>query len=320
MQIWQVYLIFLLRRMQSGNDTRENSMSAHFETSPLKDSFGVTVHNFDLSKISMERDYPELRKLFENHSALLFHNQSLEPENHLRLAQMFGPIEDRKKDERQPGDVPEVSFVSNETDAGVSGEMDLHTLHLKANQQWHIDSTFMPIPSLCNILAAKVVTTEGGQTELASTRAAWAAMQGDLRQRIKGRILGHNYRRSRERISMELANLPMFNKWPAQRWPAVWANPVNGQEALFIASHVFEVEGLSPAEGDALVDELIAYCTRPQFVYSHQWQVGDVLMWDQRATLHRGMPWPYEQPRTLASVCCSMTGADGLDAARKLVG
>ncbi|KIC28642.1 hypothetical protein RA24_10390 [Leisingera sp. ANG-M6] len=261
-----------------------------------------------------------MRKLFEDHSALLFRNQSLPPEDHLRLAQMFGPIEDRKKDERQPGAAPEVSLVSNETDAGVTGEMDLHTLHLKANQQWHIDSTFMPVPSLCNILAAKVVTTEGGQTELASTRAAWAAMPEDLRQRIKGRILGHNYRRSRERISMELANLPMFNKWPAQRWPAVWANPVNGQEALYIASHVFEVEGLSPAEGDALVDELIAFCTQPQFVYSHRWQVGDVLMWDQRATLHRGMPWPYEQPRTLASVCCSMTGSDGLVAARKAIG
>ena len=108
----------------------------------------------------------------------------------------------------------------------------------------------------------------------------------------------------------------MFNKWPPQRWPAIWVNPVNGHEALYIASHVYEVEGLSPSDGDALIDELVGFCTQPRFVYAHTWQVGDVLIWDQRAILHRGTPWPYEQPRTLASVCCSLTEADGLAAAR----
>ena len=117
---------------------------------------------------------------------------------------MFGPIEDRKKDERKPGETVEVAMVSNVTDdGGVTGEMDLHTLHLKANQQWHIDSTFLPTPALCNILTAKVVSSEGGQTELASTRAAWAVMPEELKGRIRGRILGHNYRRSRERVSKE---------------------------------------------------------------------------------------------------------------------
>lgn len=291
-------------------------MPNSIETSPLTGSFGVRVHNFNLSDVSLQDDYPALRALFEEHSALLFSNQDLSPRDHIRLAEMFGPVEDRKKDERRPGAAPEVALVSNETASGVTGEMDLHTLHLKANQQWHIDSTFMPVPSLCNILTAKVVTTTGGRTELASTRAAWAAMPEELKARIKGKVLGHNYRRSRERISMQLANLPMFNKWPAQRWPAVWANPTNEREALYIASHVFEVEGLSSSEGDALIDELIEFCTQQRFVYSHNWKVGDVLMWDQRAMLHRGTPWPYDQPRTLASVCCSMAESDGLATAR----
>lgn len=296
-------------------------MPDRIETSPLKDSFGVVVHNFDLSLISSDEDYPALRALFEEHSALLFPGQKLSAPDHLRLAELFGPIEDRKKDEREPGAVVDVSMVSNETVDGVTDEADLHTLNLKANQQWHIDSTFMPTPALCNILTAKVVTTEGGQTELASTRAAWAAMPDALKARIRDKILGHNFRRSRERISMQLADLPIFNKWPAQRWPAVWVNPINGREALYIASHVYQVEGMSPLEGDALIDELIDFCTQPQFVYSHHWTVDDVLMWDQRAVMHRGMPWPYDQPRTLASVCCSLTEADGLAMARaKLVG
>lgn len=292
-------------------------MSNSIETTPLTESFGVKVHDINLSEITLGGEYPALRVLFEEYSALLFTGQDLQPEEHLRLAEMFGPVEDRKKDERMPGTAPEVALVSNETTDGVTGEMDLHTLHLKANQQWHIDSTFMPVPSLCNILTAKVVTTTGGQTELASTRAAWAAMPETLKARIRGKVLGHNYRRSRERISIELADLPMFNKWPPQHWPSVWVNPVNKREALYIASHVFEVEGMDPSDGEDLIDELIGFCTQPQFVYSHSWKVGDVLMWDQRATLHRGTPWPYEQPRTLASVCCSLTDGDGLAKTRE---
>lgn len=285
--------------------------------SPLTDSFGVIVHDTNLSETTASNGFADIRALFEEHSALLFPKQNLSPQDHIRLAEMFGPVEDRKSDERPSGAIAEVSLVSNETAAGVTAEMDLHTLNLKANQQWHIDSTFLPTPALCNILTAKVVTREGGQTELASTRAAWAAMPDNLKERIDGRILGHNYRRSRERVSTDLADLPLFSKWPPQRWPAVWVNPVNGREALYIASHVYEVEGMSPSDGEALVDELIDFCTQPQFVYSHTWNVDDVLIWDQRAVLHRGMPWPYEQPRTLASVCCSLTDADGLAMAKR---
>jgi alpha-ketoglutarate-dependent 2,4-dichlorophenoxyacetate dioxygenase len=295
-------------------------MANKLETSPLTDSFGVIVHNLNLSDISKDREFPELRELFEEHSALLISGQDLSTADHLRIAEMFGPVEDRKKDERKPGETVEVAMVSNVTDGGgVTGEMDMHTLHLKANQQWHIDSTFLPTPSLCNILTAKVVSTQGGQTELASTRAAWAAMPKELKSRIRHRILGHNYRRSRERVSKKLAEQALFNKWPPQRWPAVWTNPVNGRESLFIASHVYAVEGLDQQEGDALIDELINYCTQAQFSYSHTWRVGDVLIWDQRAVLHRGMPWPYDQPRVLQSVCCSLTDEDGLAAARAAI-
>lgn len=291
-------------------------MQTRLRTSPLTETFGVRVHDLRLADVTAETTYPALRALFEEHSALLFEDQHLTSDEHVRFAALWGPIEDRKKDERKPGEAMEVPLVSNETADGLSGEMDLHTLNLKANQQWHIDSTFLPVPALCNILMAKVVTSEGGQTELASSRAAWAAMPETLKARIREKVLGHNYRRSRERLSEALADLPMFNKWPPQRWPAVWTNPVNGRESLYIASHVFEVEGMDKVDGQALIDEAMAFCTQPAFVYSHNWKVGDVLMWDQRAVLHRGMPWPYDQPRTLASICCSLSDSDGLAAAR----
>ncbi len=287
------------------------------QTKPLTPHFGVEVSGMALSDVSAGQNFAELRALFEEHSALLFRAQVISNAEHMALAQLFGPIEDRKADERKPGEKFEVPEVSNvQKDGSTSGEMDLHTLNLKSNFLWHSDSTFLPTPALTNILIGRVVTTEGGATELASTRAAWAAMPEALKAKIRGRGIWHRYSHSRRKISPELAELPMFNKWPDQHWNAVWPNPVNGREALYIASHAFKVDGYDETESQALLDELMAYCTQPEFTYSHQWAVGDVLIWDQRAVLHRGTPWPYEQPRTLSSICASVTEDDGIGSIR----
>jgi alpha-ketoglutarate-dependent 2,4-dichlorophenoxyacetate dioxygenase len=287
------------------------------KTSPLAPRFGVIVHDVDLRDVRADHLFPEIRAAFDIHSALLFKGQDLDPESHIALASLFGPIEDRQSDERKPGEqftVPEVTNMTAE--GGLTGEMDLHTLHLKSNFLWHADSTFMPVPALCNILTAKVVTRTGGATELASTRAAFADMTAERQEALRGLRLRHHYSQSRARISPELAKLPMFHKWPETRWPAVWKNPVNGQEAVYVASHAFAVEGMEEEAGRALIDALVEDCTAPQYVYTHDWEVGDVLIWDQRAVLHRGRPWPMDEARKLASICVSVTAADGLDAMR----
>jgi alpha-ketoglutarate-dependent 2,4-dichlorophenoxyacetate dioxygenase len=286
---------------------------ARFDLTPLNSTFGVEVRGLDLMDVTAEYLFPELRALFEEHSALLFRAQDLSPEKHIELAGLFGPIEDRQADERKPGEafaIPEVSNVLE--DGTTSGEMDLKTLNLKTNFLWHSDSTFLPVPALVNILVGRIVTTEGGATELASTRAAWAEMPAALKARIEGRGIWHRFSHSRKKISVELSKLPMFNKWPDTHWNAVWTNPVNGRQALYIASHAFQVDGYDEAESLALLDELTDFCTQPRYVYSHRWSVGDVLLWDQRAVLHRGTPWPYEQPRKLSSVCSSVRESDGL--------
>jgi alpha-ketoglutarate-dependent 2,4-dichlorophenoxyacetate dioxygenase len=284
---------------------------------PLSPAFGAEVSGLALSEFVPSGRFDELRALFDEHSALLFRAQDLSDASHLELARAFGPIEDRKKDERKAGEEYTIPKVTNEqADSSLKEEKELHRLHLESNFLWHADSTFMPEPALTNIITARVVSRDGGATELASTRAAWAAMPEALRSRIRGRGIQHHYSVSRAKISPELAKHPMFHKWPATRWNAVWENPVNGREALYIASHAFAVDGYDEAEGKALLDELMAFCTQPQFTYAHNWQVGDVLIWDQRAVLHRGRPWPYEQPRTLSSLCTTATEADGLSAMR----
>jgi len=285
---------------------------------PLNPLFGVEVMGVDLAEVAATGTLlPQLRALFEDHSALLFRGQQIDDDTHIALGNRFGPIEDRIADERLPDQKFEVPRVSNvRADGSLTEALDLHTLHLKANMLWHADSTFLPVPALTNILIGRVITTEGGLTELASTRAAWAEMPESLRARIRGRGVRHHYAQSRARISPQLAELPMFHKWPEAYWNAVWTNPVNGHEALYIASHVRSIDGYTVTESQALLDELMAFCTAPRFVYAHRWQVGDVLIWDQRAVLHRGTPWPHDQPRTLTSICCSVTPADGLDAMR----
>lgn len=285
------------------------------KTTPLTPAFGVEVTGMALADFVPSGQFGTLRALFEEHSALLFRKQEFSDDDHLALARAFGPIEDRKADERKPDEDFEIPKVTNEAiDTSLTeGTMDMQRLQLEANFLWHADSTFIPTPALTNILIGRVVTTEGGATELASSRAAWAAMPEALKARIRGRGIWHHYATSRAKISPELAQQKMFHKWPATHWKPVWTNPVNGLEALYIASHAYKVDGYDEAESQALLDDLMDFCTQPQFTYSHSWQEGDVLIWDQRSTLHRGTPWPYEQPRTLSSLCVSVTESDGVE-------
>jgi alpha-ketoglutarate-dependent 2,4-dichlorophenoxyacetate dioxygenase len=278
----------------------------------LHPRFGVRIDGIDLRALTPATFAP-IRAAFEEHSLLFFPGQRIDSDDHLRLAGLFGPIEDRYADERPEGaafKVPEVTNIRE--DGSTTGEMDLHTLNLKANMLWHADSTFLPRPALTNILVGRIVTETGGQTEFASTRAGWADMPEALKAQVRDTGLWHRYAHSRARISPELAALPMFHKWPDQLWRAVWRNPVNGRDALYIASHAFAVEGLEADAGAVLIDRLLEWVTQPRFVHSHTWNVGDVVVWDQRAVLHRATPWDYDAPRKLTSICVSATPEDGL--------
>lgn len=292
-------------------------MTDTLATRPIHRLFGVEVPDVQLADVTAEHLYPALRELFERHSVLLFRGQRITPEQHIALARLFGPIEDRSADDVQETAAFTVPQVSNrQADGSISAETDLHTLNLKANQLWHTDSTFLPTPALANLITARVVTSSGGETELCSTRAAFAEMPEALREAARGATLWHRYAHSRAKIAPELTRLDLIARWPDQAWRAVWPNPVTGAEAVYVASHAFRVDGMDDAEGAALIEALVAFCTQPRYVYTHSWQVGDFIIFDERATMHRGRPWPYEEERTLESICVSVTEADGLGAVR----
>ena len=281
----------------------------------LHPDFGVKVVDVDLRRATTAELYPDIRALFETHSLLLFRDQHLSENEHLALARLFGPIEDRSS-LRMDG--PEkISPVSNVGDDGdLCLEDDLHLLNLQSNMLWHTDSTFLPVPALVNLLQAIVVPSEGGATEFVSSRAGFARLPAAFQTRLRRTFFWHRYSHSRARIDPELAKQELFTMWADQKWRAVWKNPVNGTESLYIASHVFAVEGEEESEGAAFVEALLEAVTPPEAVYAHQWQVGDLVLWDERAVLHRGTPWPYEEPRVLASVCVSARDLDGLNSVR----
>lgn len=284
--------------------------------SPLHPKFGVVAEGIDLSDVTATHLFPEIRAAFEEHSAILFPNQSMDDDTHIRIAEMFGPLENREAMASGRDVDFEVSAVSNEHGGSVLDADDLHTLDLQANMLWHTDSTFLPVPALVNILTARVVPPEGGETELASTRVGWVEMPSDMKTKLDGATLWHRLSNSRSKISPELAALARMTRWPDRPWKALWPNPVNGKSSLFIASHAFAVEGMGHEEGEKLIEDAIEFCTRPENIYTHKWNVGDVLIWDERACLHRGRPWDYSLPRTLKSICCSATEEDGLNSVR----
>jgi len=279
---------------------------------PIHELFAVEVHGVDLRDVTAASGYGEIRAAFESHTLLLFRDQHLSDDQHLAFARLFGPLEDR---EIRPE--PEICPVSNVADDGkVAPEDDSLTLNNKANQLWHTDSTFLPVPALANLLRARVVPSRGGETEFVSTRAGWRRLAPGLRETARGAVLWHRYSHSRARIDPGLAREEMFTKWRDQAWRAVWPNPVTGDEALYIASHAYAVEGMAEAEGAALIDTLIEEVTGEDAVYTHAWRPGDVILWDERAALHRGRPWPYAEPRTLMSICVTARDCDGLASVR----
>ena len=284
-------------------------------TRPLHPRFGVEVHDVALTGVTAEDGYWDIRDLFEDHSLLLFREQDLDEEAHHRLTGLFGPVEDRAPEEK--AERPTNALVTNLDEKGAAyGADDLRLLQHRANQLWHTDSTFLPVPALANILTARVVPSSGGETQWVSTRAGWRDLPADLKGRLRSAVFRHRYAHSRTQVSQELAAQDLITRWPDTAWRACWPNPANGAEALYIASHAFAVDGMEAAEGAAFLADLIARVTRPEHIYSHRWRPGDVMIWDERATLHRGQPWPYEEERTLFSYLASAGEADGLDDVR----
>jgi alpha-ketoglutarate-dependent 2,4-dichlorophenoxyacetate dioxygenase len=278
----------------------------------LHPDFGVEVRGVGLLDVATsDAAYQSVRSAFENHSLLLFRDQEVGDDLQAAFSRAFGPLERVKIGSEGVG-----TFYSRlhnfSADGSIVPESHRQALTARANQLWHTDSSFKQTPALASILSARIVPQHGGETEVASTREAWKRLSRSMQSRLRDAIVTHSYAHSRDQIDPSLMTEPERAALPPARWRVTWRNPVNGRVALYIASHAYAIEGFSDSEARVLLDELIAGATRPEFTYQHHWRPGDVLMWDNRATMHRGRPWPHDERRSMIRTTISAIGADGL--------
>jgi alpha-ketoglutarate-dependent 2,4-dichlorophenoxyacetate dioxygenase len=286
------------------------------EIVPLGPGFAAELRGVTLSDVaSDDAAYGAVRAAFEQQSVLVLRGQEVTDELQLAFSRRFGPPEVTKVGSEGSG----THFVILSTigpDGKVVPSDHRQALRNKANQLWHTDASFKRVPALTSILSARIIPGHGGETEFVSTRLAFERLDAGLRDRLENSFAWHDYAHSRGQISADLASPEERAALPPQCWRMVWKNPVNGRGAIYLASHAYAVEGMEAAAGKKLIDELMAAATAPDTSYLHRWRNGDVVMWDNRATMHRGRPWPAHEARLMVRTTISATKADGVDTMR----
>lgn len=257
--------------------------------------FGARVEGVDLARPLDEAAFAALRAAFEEHSVLVLADQRLTDEQQLAFSRRFGPLETTiraaGREHRLHPNLVDLSNLDPGRPDRLLGWSDRRMVYQSGNQLWHSDSSFKPVPALASLLSAREVPPQGGETEFASLRRAWDTLPADLQRRLEGRVAVHSILYSRSTIAGGLFDEDEARDVPPVRQALVRVNPVNGRRALYVGSHAWYIEGLDHAGSRRLLDELLAHATRPENVYQHRWRPGDLVMWDNRAVLHRGRPW-----------------------------
>jgi alpha-ketoglutarate-dependent 2,4-dichlorophenoxyacetate dioxygenase len=286
------------------------------DIAPLGPGFAAEVRGVTLADVAAHDDaYGQVRAAFEEHSVLVFRGQEVTDEVQIAYSRRFGALEVTKVGSEGVGSNLVILKTLDENGKVVPEDHRL-ALRNKANQLWHTDSPFKRLPALASVLSSRIIPGRGGETEFVSTRRAFEGLAPALRERLQNSFGWHDYAYSRGKIAPGLASPEERAALPPQCWRLVWNNPVNGRGALYIASHTYAIEGMELTAAQKLLGELMAAATAPGRSYVHTWHKGDVVMWDNRATMHRGRPWPANEPRYMVRTTISATAADGLESLR----
>ena len=286
------------------------------EIIPRGPGFAAELRGVTLAEIAADdAAYKETRAALEQHSVLVFRDQDVTDEAQFAFSRRFGPLAVTKVGSQGEGTNLVILTTIDENGKVVPADHRL-ALRNKANQLWHTDSTFKRVPALASVLSARVIPARGGKTEYVSTRLAWERLDPALRKRLENSFAWHDYAHSRGKIAADLASAEERAALPPQCWRMAWKNPANGRTALYVASHTYAIEGMEQPAAQKLLAELIDAATAPGLSYVHTWRNGDVVMWDNRATMHRGRPWPAHEARLMVRTTISATEVDGLEAVR----
>ncbi len=249
----------------------------------LTPRFGAEVRGLDLRSAIAPATAAALRSAFERYLVLLFRDQQLAPEQHIAFSRHFGPLEVHVLDQYHASRNPEIFVLSNVGPDGKPNRVhpDRGTL------VWHTDASFQRRPAHATILYAEIVPAEGGHTLFADTVSAFEALGEADRAAFASVRVVHDLSISREKAGYGPLPPEQRAKAPAVEHPLVRTHPPTGRRGLYLGSHAQRIVGVPERESEGLIERLMAHITEPRFVYDHAWRAGDLLMWDNRAVLHR---------------------------------
>ena len=277
---------------------------------PITPSFAAEIGDVDLARLIDPTDVQAIKDAFTQYAVLIFPDQHLSADQHLDFARHFGPLETTIAVYRK--DAPlrlrkEFADVSNlNHDNEVSGKESRLRLFQMGNRLWHTDSSFKRLPARASLLYARSIPPVGGHTEFADERAAYDALPEEMKRHLDRLVAEHSIFNSRARLGFTNFSDDERRGMPPVPQVVVRTIPESGRKSLYLASHAGRIFGMPEHEGRALIDQLVAHATQRQFVYTHRWRVNDLVMWDDRCTMHRGtefddLRWKRDVQR--ATVC-----------------
>ena len=266
--------------------------------------FAAEVDGMDLTRPLSEAEVAAVHAAMDTHAVLVFHDQKLDDEQQLAFTRSLGEIEHaigtslRAPDElRLPTTFADVSNLDK--DHQVFGREDRRRLFGLGNRLWHSDSSFKVIPAKYSLLHARSVPSKGGNTEFADMRAAYEALDPETRKEIDGLVCEHSQIFSRQQLGFTDFTDDERERFKPVRQCLVRTHPSTGRKSLYLASHAGSIVGWPVPEARAFLRDLVEHATQRQFVYAHRWRVNDLVMWDNRATMHRARPFPAHEPRDM---------------------
>jgi alpha-ketoglutarate-dependent 2,4-dichlorophenoxyacetate dioxygenase len=267
---------------------------------PLHPHFVARITDVDLSRPVGEDIRRAIERAMDAYAVCVLPGQHLEDEQQVAFSRFYGPLEVSPGIGRKSAAVSpaarirhgEIFDISNlDQDGGILGEDNQRASFMLGNQLWHTDSSFRRDSATWSMLHAKAIPPTGGDTEFADTRAAYDALPDAMKSRLEGMVAEHSLWHSRSKLGGYSPTDEERQSYPSARHKVVRRHPGSGRNALYIASHASHIVGMPVEEGQALLRELMEFATQAQFVYRHKWQVGDLVIWDNRCTMHRATPF-----------------------------
>ena len=265
----------------------------------LTPAVGAEILGVDLRRLS-DAEFADIAKVWHQRAALLFRGQQIEDDDLIRFSRRFGELDPPPNQEHgrlSPPGYPDIYVVSNVLDA--SGQ-PIGALGA-GEAVWHTDMSYLELPPDASMLYALEIPAEGGDTWICGMEAAWISLSAALKEQLQGRRIKHDGTYNSGgfvRQGVEPSDDP--HKAAGAWHPAVCRHPVTGAPSLYLGRRRNSyVEGLEPAASETLLDALWAHIDRPDLRYEHKWRVGDLLLWDNRSTMHRRDPFDQSARRVM---------------------